>query len=1039
MGRNESNNVIVEVDKAYDAYSGSGGAPALSFGGLLALSSGPQGNFGLYPALGATQKLYDSGLAPKRVNVLLGRVFLAIIMILATFGAADAQVSSGPNVALIGNHPAEAATISPVAHANSAAQLNMEVTLALRNTTALDQLLRDQQDPTSPRYHQWLTPGQFTAQFGPSQQSADAVSQWLTSRGFQVTATSLQGRYVRFRGSVADVGRAFATDLMAFGDGTSYSNTTDPMIPARFAGVIGGIRGLDNFLHSVAFSHRLSSSAPATASPWTAGPLAMLDPGPALPLTESNGIMAAPNVTIGGITAFGPADFYSFYDESPLISSAINGDGRDCLAIVGISDYTHSAIPLFNGTFGLPASTITTVLADTTNPGINDDELEALLDLEWSHAAAPGTATNFYLGNANTSTANGPIVDAIQRAVNDDTCSVISVGFGLCGGTGDFYTMTVSPIYAQAATQGQSIFIASGDDGAAGIVFDVNSGECVPGTSPNVNELGTDPNVTSVGGTSFMPNYFDGDNNGHVPESAWNDSSDSSTGGATGGGVSAFYTQPTYQKGPGVPVGGNRDVPDVALIASPNYPGAFIAAGSTAGATPVIECCIGGTSLSTPLWAGIFKLIAQLKGARLGPLNPTIYKLAQSGQAAVGLRDVISGNNDFQCPPPPGGTCVTGFAAGVGFDLATGWGTADINTFANSYVRGGPPTASPTPTPTATPSPSPTATPSPTQTPTTSPTSTQSPSRTPTRTPSPTLTVTSSPTPSETLVPTATPTARPTKTVGPSTATPTPLPTHTPTLTPVGTPTSIMTKSATPASTPTPTTMAPTATPTITPSSTPTVVAPATDFTAPGGRLVGAPGHQVNTSFTAANNTGAAETISSVTLSLSNPGLFSSLILSADHQSSPAAMPPDASNTFAFSPPLTLAAGASLTFTVTATIAAHPAMIAPNGGGVAYAAMVPLSAVIPNTASLPLFGSLTLLSLGMMLWPTGRRRRLVSGALVLVVLAASQVGCSGGSSAPTVVAVSSTVTVTAANASGADGATAGLPLEVITISTVDPG
>ena len=86
-----------------------------------------------------------------------------------------------------------------------------------------------------------------------------------------------------------------------------------------------------------------------------------------------------------------------------------------------------------------------------------------------------------------------------------------------------------------------------------------------------------------------------------------------------------------------MPVGGNRDVPDVALIASPNNPGVFMAAGPPSGPAPTIQCCIGGTSLAAPSWAGISKLIAQLKHGRLGPLNPTIYRLAQSGQAAVGF------------------------------------------------------------------------------------------------------------------------------------------------------------------------------------------------------------------------------------------------------------------------------------------------------------------------------------------------------------------------------------------------------------------
>ena len=125
---------------------------------------------------------------------------------------------------------------------------------------------------------------------------------------------------------------------------------------------------------------------------------------------------------------------------------------------------------------------------------------------------------------------------------------------------------------------------------------------------------------------------------------------------------------------------------------------------------------------------------------------------------------------------------------------------------------------------------------------------------------------------------------------------------------------------------------------------------------------------------------------------------------------------------------LDLGGGRSLTLTVTATSAAHPAMSAPNAGGVAYAAMIPLSAVVPNEASFPLFGSLMILGLGLMLWPAGRRRRLVSGALLLVVLAAGPVGCGGGSSTRTV-AVSSTITVTAVNASGAGGATGGLPLK----------
>jgi hypothetical protein len=234
---------------------------------------------------------------------------------------------------------------------------------------------------------------------------------------------------------------------------------------------------------------------------------------------------------------------------------------------------------------------------------------------------------------------------------------------------------------------------------------------------------------------------------------------------------------------------------------------------------------------------------------------------------------------------------------------------------------------------------------------------------------------------------------------------------------------------------PTPTVVTPTAG---VPTATPTAVALSTHFTAPGANLIGAPGQQVKASLSATNNTGGPETISSVTLALSNPGLFSSLSLSLGGQTD-VITAPGASNAFTFSPPLALATGASLTFTATATIAAHPVMNFPDSGGVFYATMIPISPSTGSMANLPLFGSLTLLGFGLMLWPTGARRRLPGGALLTLALAVGQAGC--GSSGPNTVTVNSTVTATAATASGADGTTQGLPLKVATIfssTQVDP-
>jgi subtilase family serine protease len=154
--------------------------------------------------------------------------------------------------------------------------------------------------------------------------------------------------------------------------------------------------------------------------------------------------------------------------------------------------------------------------------------------------------------------------------------------------------------------------------------------------------------------------------------------------GLSGGGASQIFAKPEWQAGPGVPGDAMRDIPDVAMIAG--SPGVTI--GADVAGSAQLQCCWGGTSLSAPLWAGYSRTIAQQQGAaRLGLLNPTIYRLAQNGLLANGIEDVTSGNNNFNGVP--------GFSAGAGYDLVTGWGSADMTEFASAYNG----TPSPTPTP----------------------------------------------------------------------------------------------------------------------------------------------------------------------------------------------------------------------------------------------------------------------------------------------------------------------------------------------------
>ncbi|HKN10413.1 MAG TPA: hypothetical protein VJ376_13150, partial [Pseudomonadota bacterium] len=279
---------------------------------------------------------------------------------------------------------------------------------------------------------------------------------------------------------------------------------------------------------------------------------------------------------------------------------------------------------------------------------------------------------NVYIGNDNDFNVD-PLVDAIAMAVKDNTCSVISISFGYCGATKSFFTSTLDSHFKQAVAQNQTVVVSSGDMGAAGLVLNSTQTACVAGRSRNVNEMSADPNVTSVGGTEFNPTYNSSGNDvGFVAEKVWNQASI----GASGGGESAYFKKPSYQIGKTPATDKNRDVPDVSMIAG--LPGVFLGDDSTCltlegcgpGGVSEVDCCWGGTSLATPVFAGVVKLWNQKQGKRSGNIN-----LGASGLYAsqVGLREVKSGNNSFNG--------VTGFSAVAGYDRATGWGTADIAKF----------------------------------------------------------------------------------------------------------------------------------------------------------------------------------------------------------------------------------------------------------------------------------------------------------------------------------------------------------------------
>jgi len=642
------------------------------------------------------------------------------------------QATLAGSVWLRGNHPAEAAAFTAAVRAERSMPLELTIVLGLRDQAALKQLLADQQDPASSRYHQWLTPQAFASRFGPTGKQAGLVTDWLKGEGFQVASVNRIARTIQARGDAETAERAFSTTLISAG--ASFANTTDPAIPAQFDGLVVSIMGLDNMHAAVpAGLHRIAPP-PHAGTRHRPETLALADVTDSSPERSSQ----MPAATELSSTAFGPIDVETFYDELPLLNAGNNGSpSPDCIALDEDSDYLPSAVTLYDSTFGVTPAAITKVYPDGGTPGRNSDEIETLLDIDYAHAAAPGTPIRPYIGSS--------LYDAIQQSVTDGTCGAISISFIFCGESSSFYT-GLDELFQEAAAQGQSVFIASGDWGAAGLQYSAATGKCVTGTSLNPNEMATSPHVTAVGGTTFTPQFNSSGNDtsvvGVAPggiESGWNRS---------GGGQSAIFPKPAWQTGAGVPADNARDIPDVAMIAWAPY--VFI--GADSDGTAKIECCWGGTSLSSPLWAGYSRVLAQQSGnTRLGLLNPAIYALANAGQVADSVEDVVSGNNTYNG--------VTGYTAGPGYDQVTGWGTVDMTEFAKAFAAlpASAPTASATPTPsaTATPTPTATATSTRTPTPTATPTSTATPPATATATSTPTAIASQSPVPVVTPVPSA--------------------------------------------------------------------------------------------------------------------------------------------------------------------------------------------------------------------------------------------------------------------------------------------
>ena len=529
------------------------------------------------------------------------------------------------------------------------------IVLELEPTAAqqadLDALVAAQHDPHSPLYHQWLTPTEYGARFGVSAEDLSRIEAWLNGHGFTVEEVLASNRLIVFSGTAGQVAETLHTEIHRYvvNGAEHIANAQDPRIPAALRGVVGGVVSLHDF-------RRRSEIETRTA------------------------LGALPLYTSGSTHYLFPADWATIYDLNSLYAAGTTGAGSS-IAIAGRSNINVSDVTAFRAVAGLAANNPAVILVGADPGLVTGDQDEATLDVEWGGAVAPAASVTLVVG-ASMETTDGVDLSA-QYIVNHALAPVVSTSYGSCEqemGTAElaFY----NSLWEQAASQGMSAFVASGDAGAAGCY----EGSSASGLGTAVNGLCSSPYATCVGGTEFNEGsndaqYWAATNSAnygtalsYIPEEVWNESGLDGGSGlwASGGGVSVIYAQPAWQKGVSAMSGGMRTVPDVSVTAA-EHDGYIIYENGS-------YYVVSGTSASSPSFAGAMMLVLEEQGGTgLGSANAGLYSLLNAAHNP--FHATATGNNSV-----PG---VTGFtASGAEYNLATGLGSVDGALLVNEWSAG---------------------------------------------------------------------------------------------------------------------------------------------------------------------------------------------------------------------------------------------------------------------------------------------------------------------------------------------------------------
>jgi hypothetical protein len=606
-----------------------------------------------------------------------------------------AQADLSAKVQLSGHVPGWAAAINVAEPPAGDTTLHLDFTLSRDPAVqaAFEQRLLDQQNPTSPFYHAWLTPAQIGAQYGPNPADVTQITAWLTQQGFHLDEVTPSLQFIRVSASVATVAKALATSFETYklANGKLYrAATTEPSIPAALGSVVTGIAGLSEVPDEPLSRMEIITGEPST--------LAVANPQ----FTSSS----------TGNHYITPGDFAMLYDVAPTYSSGINGTGQK-VAIIGRSQVNPDDITNYESSVGLPTKLPNVIIPPLgADPGLSTaDQGEATLDVQRVVGTAPGAQADLVI----SSNASGGLRTAIQYNVQTLLDPVMTISFGACEANAGLANVNLyTQLFSQAAAEGISVFVSSGDSGAAGCD---SHGVAPPTTTQiaSINYICSSGFATCVGGTEFNEGanpatYWNATNTSNrtsartpIPEGVWNEPTSASLPfviASGGGGVSTYTVKPVFQSGPGVPADGFRDTPDVSFSGA-GHDAYFGCYASTGGGNCVVNPTTGsfsfvgfyGTSAAAPSMAGVAALLNQKTGSAQGNVNPLIYRLAATAPgvyndatiATSGITGCTASVPSICNNSTPSATALTGGLAGylltTGYDLATGWGSLDVNKF----------------------------------------------------------------------------------------------------------------------------------------------------------------------------------------------------------------------------------------------------------------------------------------------------------------------------------------------------------------------